>query len=44
LQIAKKKKKKLENCKAVRKEGGKIKVRPFKKKALRWCGNQSAFP
>jgi hypothetical protein len=43
LQIAKKTKKTLENCKAVRKEGGKIKVRPFKKGALRWGGTQSAF-
>jgi hypothetical protein len=34
LQIAKKTKKTLENCKALRKEGGKIKVGPFKKKGL----------
>jgi hypothetical protein len=43
LQIARKTKKTLEICKIVRKEGGKIKVGPFKKRGSSMVGAQCGF-
>jgi hypothetical protein len=43
LQIAKKNKKKLENCKAVRRKEGRLKMSVLKGVGRKRCGGQSIF-